>query len=455
MRRGGGIAMLLVLSMLLTSCAGKQEASERGSVSESAARFVKMLVGGESAAAWDTFDPTMRAAMPRETLAQVWQGLTQQMGAFRGQKGVRVAREMGLDAAYVTCEFEKAAVDIKVVYNDRGLVSGLWITPVEQAREPVYTAPAYVKADSFDEKEVTVGSGDWALPGTLSMPRGKGPFPAIALVHGSGPQDRDETIGPNKPFRDIAWGLASRGIAVLRYEKRTREHAAKMLNAPDRVTVKEETVDDAAAAATLLLGTRSIDPGRVFVLGHSLGGMLAPRVAQAAPRIAGLIVLAGTTRPLEDVIVGQLAYIFSADGPPSDDEQRQLEQIRKEAARVKDPNLSAAAREPILMVPSGYWLDLRDYDPPALAAKLGKPMLILQGGRDYQVTEADLEGWKKRLSAAGGVEIKLYPKLNHLFMEGEGKITPSEYEKPGHVAPEVIDDIARWIGTLRSGKPVR
>jgi len=86
-------------------------------------------------------------------------------------------------------------------------------------------------------------------------PEGKGPFPAVVLVHGSGPQDRDETIGPNKPFRDLAWGLASQGIAVLRYDKRTKVHGAMMAGAVEQFTVKEETIDDALAAVALLRGT--------------------------------------------------------------------------------------------------------------------------------------------------------------------------------------------------------
>src|SRR5262249_48895994 len=129
------------------------------------------------------------------------------------------------DVVVITAQFAKTELDVRVTFTADGQVTGLFFAP---AKPPSYKSPAYVKRETFEDKEVQIGEGQWALPGTLSKPLGDGPVPAIVLVHGSGPHDRDETIGPNRPFRDLAWGLASRGIAVLRYEKRTKEHAARM-----------------------------------------------------------------------------------------------------------------------------------------------------------------------------------------------------------------------------------
>ena len=170
------------------------------------------------------------------------------------------------------------------------------------------------------------------------------------LVHGSGPNDRDETILANKPFRDLAWGLASKGIAVLRYEKRTKEHSAKLMaDGIVNFTVKEETTDDALSAAAQLRVTDGIDPKRIFVLGHSLGGTLAPRIGQADPHLAGLIILAGATRPLEDLMVEQTRYLLSLHGQPSEEEQANLNQLLAEVAKVK--KLTAAdASSPALLL---------------------------------------------------------------------------------------------------------
>ena len=150
-------------------------------------------------------------------------------------------------------------------------------------------------------------------------------MPAVILVHGSGPNDRDETIGANKPFKDLATGLASRGIAVLRYDKRTRVHGAKVAALTD-FTVNQEVIEDVIEAVKALRAQPRIDPARVFVLGHSLGGMLVPRIATADPTIAGLIVLAGAARPLEEAIVAQSRYIAVADGTISPEEQQGIDQ---------------------------------------------------------------------------------------------------------------------------------
>src|SRR5215471_14652653 len=156
-----------------------------------------------------------------------------------------------------------------------------------------------------------LSNGEWILPGTLSVPKGEGPFAAVVLVHGSGPNDRDETIGPNKPFRDLAWGLASQGIVVLRYDKRTKVYPEKMRELVSTLTVKEEVIDDALNAVSLLRGIPGVNPQRIVVLGHSLGGYLLPRIGAADRGIAGLIMLAGMCRPFEDAILDQFSYIYS------------------------------------------------------------------------------------------------------------------------------------------------
>jgi dienelactone hydrolase len=365
--------------------------------------------------------------------------------------GTHTAEAQGYRIVFVTTQFEKAAIDVQVVFNKADQISGLFFKPAASASSTpqAYNPPAYVKTGSFQESDVTVGSGEWSLPGTLTVPEGSGPFPAVVLVHGSGPNDRDETVGPNKPFRDLAWGLASEGIAVLRYEKRTRAHASQFT--PDLIaalTVKEETTDDALFAAQLLRQTQGIDPKRVYVLGHSLGAMVAPRIGQQDPALAGLILLAGPSRPLEDCTLDQFEYMYNLDGSLTGEEKDSLVALQTQVARVKDPNLSgsvAASDLPLGISPT-YWLDLRGYQPAEVAKTLEMPLLVLQGGRDYQVTAAeDFEGWKTAMAGKANATLHLYPDLNHLFISGQGPSTPAEYEKEGHVSPEVVADIARWI----------
>lgn len=416
------------------------------SPADAATGFIDRLAKGDFQAAASNFADMMKAAAPPEKLSEIWMALQGQLGAYKSRGTVRTEKHGANDFVFVTTEFERSTVDLKVVVDAGGRIAGFSIVPTPapgaQVAPPPYTPPAYVDKNAFKEREVTVGSGEWALPGTLAVPVGPGPFPAVVLVHGSGPNDRDETIEGDKPFRDLAWGLASRGIAVLRYEKRTRQHATQ-LAAVKNFTVQQETVDDAVAAAELLRHTEGIDPKRVFALGHSLGGMLIPRIGQGDLQLAGLIVMAGAAKPLEDIILEQVAYIDAADGVITDQEKSQLESLRAEVARVKA--LKPGDTGTALGAPDSYWLDLRGYDPPESAKFLKQRLLILQGERDYQVTMDNFEAWKKALAGRPNVTLKTYSKLNHLFIEGEGKSTPAEYEKPGHVSAAVIADIAEWI----------
>lgn len=423
------LSTLLVLTTLLVASCSKPTVALTGN-GAAAVQFVQAMVDGKFTDATKQFDAAVSQAMSADKLKQTWAAVLAQCGAFKKMGEARGIQEGGYDGAVVPCEFEKATIDVKLFFDKDGKISGLWFVPHVAAADTQYSVPSYVNREAFDESEVTVGTGEWKLPGTLSMPKGKGPFPGIVLVHGSGPNDRDETLGPNKPFKDLAWGLASKGVAVLRYDKRSKIYTdpAKWNK---NFTVKEEVIDDALAAVELLRQSPKIDQKKIFVLGHSLGGMLIPRIGKADPKIAGLIVMAGCgTQPLEDVMRRQLTYLASLHGPITDDTRKEID--KKVQSLVKQA--------------PAYLKDLREYIPGAaeMAKSLKQPMLILQGARDYQATVADFNAWKSVLSSRTNVTFKLYPKLNHLFMEGEGKSTPEEYNKRGPVPEYVIDDIAKW-----------
>src|SRR5262245_40305677 len=411
---------------------------------EAAKTFVELLNKGEFDRASRDFDEAMKKALPEPKLKEAWETVTREAGAFRKVLSTRTERAGKYDVVFVTCDFARGKLDARLVFDKGGKIGGMQIRP--SLPKFTFKPPPYSRAEAWIEKEVTVGDGKWKLPGTLTLPKGDGPFAAVVLVHGSGPQDRDETVLANKPLRDLAWGLATKGVAVLRYEKVTRAHPAK-LTGLGRYTLDDETTDDAVAAVRLLLKTEKIDPKKVFVLGHSLGAIAAPRIVEREPAAAGAVLMAGTTRPLEDVIVEQYTYLFSLQGEMSAEQKKQLEEVKKSAARVKDPKLKpdAPKDEMPMKVPASYWLSLREYDQKAVAAKLKQPLLVLQAERDYQVTTVEFEGWKKALAGKKNATLKSYPALNHLFMKGEGKSRPEEYLKPGHVEGEVLDDIVAWI----------
>jgi dienelactone hydrolase len=411
---------------------------------EMAAALVDAMSKGDFAAAGKQFDATMQKALPTDKLEATWKVITSRHGAFQKRTAIRGEAGPKHDLVFVSCRFEKEPMDLKVAFDKEKHIAGFFLTAT---RPTEFVDAPYVNRDAYREEEVTVGKeGEWPLPGTLTLPKGEGLFPAVALVHGSGPHDRDETIGPNKPFRDLARGLASQGVAVLHYEKRTKEHGPKFV-ALKSYTLKEEVIDDARAAVSLLRVHKAIDPKRIVVAGHSLGGVAAPGIAEQEPWLAGVILLAGNSRPLEDVILEQFTYIYSLNGDISPEDRKELRKVKTQVARVKDPALAAdTPREELpLRIPGFYWLYLRTYDPVAIAVKLKMPLFVLQGERDYQVTMDDFAGWQKGLAGKKNATFKSYPALNHLYMEGKDKARPDEYEKAGHVAREVVDDIANWV----------
>ncbi|MBR3018011.1 MAG: alpha/beta fold hydrolase [Clostridia bacterium] len=181
---------------------------------------------------------------------------------------------------------------------------------------PVLAFAEGILPEGMTEESVQVG--DPALAGLLTLPaEAENPLPAVVLVHGSGPNDRDETVGQTKPFRDLAYGLAGQGIAVLRYDKRTYAYGASYTQEDlQTFTVREETIDDAVAAAELLRSDPRVDPERIYLIGHSMGAMLAPRIAQENPGLfAGIILLSGTPKTLADIVLSQNQALVDALSP--------------------------------------------------------------------------------------------------------------------------------------------
>ncbi len=445
--RMSAVAVALI-GLLVLAGSGRGDQKSQPSPAETgttfiAENFVDLLAKEDFVSAVARFDATMKKVMPEAKTRETWRSVTEQAGPFKKRLGTRTGSLGGFEMVFVTCEFERAVLDIKVVFDRNNQISGLWFAPGQQ---PAPDAKPVVAPKTIREMEIKVGEGEWALPGTLTTPSaGAGPWPAVVLVHGSGPNDRDETVSMNKPFRDLAWGLAAQGIAVLRYDKATKVFPNRFLKMRG-MTMKEEIIDDALNVVARLRSTPGIDAKRIFVAGHSLGGMVAPRIGTADPQISGLIILAGGTRPLEEIVVQQTRYLLSLDGDLSAADQKRLSELEAERNKVQSLNSADSNSTTLIFgAPPSYWLDVRRYDAPAAAAKLKQPLLIVQGDRDYQATTADFDGWKKTLGNRPNVTFKLYPKLNHLFIAGEGKSSPAEYDQPGRVADEVINDIANWI----------
>jgi uncharacterized protein len=304
-------------------------------------------------------------------------------------------------------------------------------------------APAPASDAKTDEREVAFPSAGFQFPATLRMPASRsGRVPAVLLVHGSGPHDRDETIGPNKPFRDIAAGLGAAGIATLRYDKRTFAFKEKIGRT---ITLDGEVIDDAVAALEYLRTQPGVDPGRVYVLGHSLGGTAAPMIAARAPWLHGAILMAAAVRPLDEIIFEQTARGMEIAHAPAADIKAKVDELKAQFRRVRSGE--APDDETVFFAPAGYWRDLFNRDPLKALSQLKLPVLVLQGGKDIQVGKADYDLIVAALRAreSGGAEFKWFPDLNHLMMRVEGEPTGAEYGRAGFLDSHVISAIVSWM----------
>ncbi len=440
-----------LISLLLTASAAKTAMQQTAPATNEALvrAFVEDIGAEKYDAAEQLFSASIQQAFPADKLRGAWQQVQSRAGSFRAIKSLSSEATNGGDLYSVVCKFEKAQVTLTIQVDAEQHIAGFHVTQMSENGPAVaWTPPGYAKLDAFEERGVTVGQAPYALSGTLTLPKGTGPFPAAVLVHGSGPNDQDESYGPNKMFKDLAWGLASDGIVVLRYNKRTRQYGAQMMKDAAGLTVKQETTDDTRTAVEMLAATPRIDATHIFVIGHSLGGYLAPRIAAGDSQIAGLILLAGSARPLEDMVDEQVKFEVDAAGASATPQgQEAIANADADKRVIDDPNLKPGTMVRLAgaQIPSDYFLDLRGYDPTKVAASLKIPMLILQGERDIQVRMTDFNLWKAALASHKNVTFKSYSPATHYFMPGTGLGTAAEYNAPNHVEAEVVSDIAAWI----------
>lgn len=429
--------LAFIVALFPFMAAQAQIAAPSTALEAQAQEFVTWMAGGEHNRCFTAMDTTMRAAMPESKIKQVWDSLQKQAGQFQSVGKISRADAGTYKIVLVTCQFARTRLDAKIVYDPSGKVAGLFFVPSGPPPKPII--PAYAKRDKFKEFETYVVTGKFRLPATLTLPIGETTPPVVIMVHGSGPNDRDETIGPNKIFRDLAWGLGTLGIASLRYDKRTQVYRTEL----DLTTLthREEVVEDALSAVQLA----SDDPrlGPVILLGHSLGGTIAPLIASESKNLEGIVIMAGSNRPLLEMMREQFDHIFGEDGQINAEEKKYLQDY--EQAKLDLLNGKNANR--LLGGMTKHYIEaFNAYDPVDTARQLTLPILLVQGKRDYQVLATkDFLTWKKALSDRKNVELKLYDDLDHLFISGEGPSYPSDYAKAGNVSEVLLRDLANWI----------
>jgi len=404
-----------------------------------ARRFLQLIRDGQ-------FDAIEAAAdtpkYPRLTATRVqatWNGVVYTFGPYIKERHATVVPSSARVTVRLTCEFRDMGVDAYFSFDNQGRLVGLHFAPNGDDIE--YIPPPYADQTRFEEEEINVVSGRFVLPGMLTVPKRPGAHPAVVLVHGMGPIDQDESLYTRKPFKDLAWGLASRGVAVIRYEKRTHKYpeAADASN----LDIDTETADDALAAADLLFRRSDIRKDRVFLFGHSLGAGAAPYIAGRDPRLAGVIMFGAPARPLYETLVHQVRYTAGLDGNVSDAEQSIINEIETMAGKLRDGTWQPG--DMLTCHPVEYWLGIDRMAPVKHAKASSAAILIIQGGRDFQVPDEEFEIWKRELAGRPNITLERLEALDHSMVAGEGPSSLEHYKHPGHVDSRLIELVAEWI----------
>ncbi len=440
------LVMALLLVGTLTGCALFQTTVEDMDEADAAPYysmgegFLTALFAGDYAACSALCSEDLRNQMSESDLQSAWENMRLTYGdpvSVAGQKPYWINGE-GTVVYQVACAH--GGCSIQLTYDADNNVAGLWFGLPEEDFPYEVAVP-----EGVTEIEITLGEGtDTPLKALVTLPAdAEGPVPGVVLVHGSGANDRNEAIGGCYPFADLAHGLAQRGIASIRYDKRTytygNSYTEEEVNA---MTAREEVLDDAQLAIEALAAQPGVDAERIVVVGHSLGGMLAPRIAQeSGGKVAGIVSLAGTARGYLDVVYDQNMDVAQ------DDSQRNT--IKREYRKAENV-LELDADDTVFGIPAPYLQDLYSHPVEESLAALSIPILVLQGENDFQMHTEDFRSWEEALAGyAGPWEAEMLENLNHLFVDDSAlanRGSLAEYLEEGHVDPGVLDRIAAWIG---------
>ncbi|EIA08216.1 hypothetical protein HJ01_01938 [Flavobacterium frigoris PS1] len=390
--------------------------------------FIKLLLQEKKyQEAHSFFDDTIKSKISVKLLEDTELQLRNQLGGF---KCIIEVNNEGNTYFYYS-DFEKMKLDVKITFNDHSKIIGFFFTPHKE----------FKKVNSLG-KDLKIRSGNIDLKGTILIPENNNLKKLVLFVHGSGPQDRDETIYENKPFKEIAEILFEKGIASYRFDKRTLTNPESF---DEKSTVDNEVTNDIIAIINYFKEDKQFKDYEIIVLGHSLGANLLARIANKSNQISKIILMAANARPLEILVAEQYDYLYKLN--PSQELLEAVNNVKGQIAFLnsKDFNVNSPKEKLPLNLSAYYWQSLLDYNPLKEIKKVKIPILILQGERDYQVSMKDFELWKSTLKNNTKATFISYPKLNHLFMSGDGISDPKEYLIKGNVDAKVIEDVFDFV----------
>ena len=437
------ITIALAALMIAALCACGAAAEEEGLAARATAVY-EALAAGDYAQVAARFDETMAQMLDEDALAQAMQGVYAQLGAMTGAQVVQT--DEALCAAALLVAHENGQSALQMTFDSEGRLSGMVLSPLPQSDAAQALSRELPEGAQASEVALFPGTAR-ELGGELIVPAGAGEETVyVVFVHGSGPSDRDESVGANKPFRDLAYDLAALGVGSLRFDKIT--YAAPGWQPME--TIDDEYLQPVAEALAVL--RERTGAKRVYLVGHSEGAMLAPYLVEQCGFDGG-IALAGTPKQLWEISWAQnVAMLDMLEGDAREVAQAQLDAEAERAKTLADMSDEEAESATVFGVSAVYLRHMARMDQAQIAKDSGKPFLFLWGTADVQVDFAAFTAWNERLGD-GPFTYTVYPGLNHLFIpaqEGENIMNVMEaYGVPSRVDERVAQDIASWIDAQR------
>lgn len=434
------IKYLLVFILLLPACfVYAQEAN----LLQQTKTIISHLQQKEFDSAYALFDANMQRQLSVTDIEIMWDNFIEKYDSLTNVHDPGIHKKDSLWISETKLDFVKKSFILQLSLSSKGAVCGLFLRNINLP----YSPPAYVNTLTFYELKLDIAAKGISNEGVLSLPKIGGKPPLVIIVGGSGPTGMDASSGPNKPYKDLAWALASRGVAVYRYNKRTFNKANLNMKSVTEFGLKQEYGDDLKALVNYFSKSDKVDAKRIYILGHSQGGFMLPYFAKEnGSKVKGYISLAGNFSTIADILPYQFRFLQSLN---SDSAAIKVydELIAKAAYMQRNVESSNIEKDSMIPGMTLYYLkDMAKEQPAKLAPYLfGKPFLAIQGGRDYQVPPSELEQWKVKFKNVCCAEFKTFDKLNHVMMEGEGAPNPAEYNTPANIPEYVPMFIADWI----------
>lgn len=427
-----------ILLFFLTVCCLTSFSQDKTTI-EKARQTLEDIINYKGESVHGQMSQNMKAAITPLQLNTLWYTLTLQYGKFIESTDWKEQYAMGYNMATGRLVFEKGELNYIVSYRDQ-TIEGLLFQPIEKPK-----AFEAVETGNFKEEDMGLSCDGYHMPAILTVPKGVDNPPCVIIVHGSGPSDMDGNIGKTTIYKDIAHKLAENGIASFRYHKRTYVYKDIPDSIANRITVDFETTDDAVAAAKMLKNLSCIDSNNIFILGHSQGAMMIPRIAQKTDNVRGYVMLSAPTGKILDIIMEQMEYLYKISKNPTwPDMKPELENQIDNFKKLGTDQFNDSIKMP-LNLPASYLTDIQNYNQTKEAKKIKAPLLILNGESDYQVTMKDFSIWSETLNMEINVELKSYPGLSHLYTPASNPPSPDDYNKEAEFSDTVIKDISKWI----------